>query len=222
MTPRTSQGAIERTIKLNQGAAYIWGAGQVDRHAEPDHARLPPQVPGADRPHLVGRLRRLHLRHQGRRADAAGQVVRPRPRRRHRPVHGRPVQQGPGDRAAPEELPRLLGRLDGHPLQERRLPRRAHTPAPRPSSSAGPAVLGRAANPQLWDSFKSDARHDPTTSSVVYQNLLGMLNTSSGPLKDKRVRQARGLRHRLRRADHGAEGVRTPSHRDHPARALGL
>jgi peptide/nickel transport system substrate-binding protein len=43
--------------------------------------------------------------------------------------------------------------------------------------------------PQLWDSLKSDPNITTTTASS-YQNLFGMLNTSYGPLKNTKVRQA--------------------------------
>ena len=39
------------------------GCGQVDRDSQPADARVPSQVPGAARHHLVVGLRRVHLRH---------------------------------------------------------------------------------------------------------------------------------------------------------------
>jgi peptide/nickel transport system substrate-binding protein len=43
--------------------------------------------------------------------------------------------------------------------------------------------------PQLWDSMKGVSGISTSTANS-YQNLFGMLNTSFGPLKDTRVRQA--------------------------------
>jgi peptide/nickel transport system substrate-binding protein len=44
-------------------------------------------------------------------------------------------------------------------------------------------------NPQLWSSFKTSSSVS-ATQAPSWQNLLALLNTSSGPLADKRVRQA--------------------------------
>jgi peptide/nickel transport system substrate-binding protein len=44
-------------------------------------------------------------------------------------------------------------------------------------------------NPQLWSSFKTSSTVS-ATQTPSWQNLLALLNTASGPLADKRVRQA--------------------------------
>lgn len=54
---------------------------------------------------------------------------------------------------------------------------------------AGKVTFTEQLNPQLWDSFKSSSSVT-TTSSPSWQNLLALLNTKSGPLADRRVRQA--------------------------------
>ncbi len=54
---------------------------------------------------------------------------------------------------------------------------------------AGQVTLVERLNPQLWASFKSSSTV-ATTSHSSWQNLLALLNTKSGPLADKRLRQA--------------------------------
>jgi peptide/nickel transport system substrate-binding protein len=54
---------------------------------------------------------------------------------------------------------------------------------------AGKVTFVERLNPQLWASFKSSSTV-ATTSHSSWQNLLALLNTKSGPLADKSVRQA--------------------------------
>jgi peptide/nickel transport system substrate-binding protein len=54
---------------------------------------------------------------------------------------------------------------------------------------SGDATFARQLNAQLFDSVKS-APGMTSTTTASFENLVGLLNTSSGPLKDKRVRQA--------------------------------
>jgi peptide/nickel transport system substrate-binding protein len=54
---------------------------------------------------------------------------------------------------------------------------------------AGKVTFVERLNPQLWASFKSNPSV-ATTSHSSWQNLLALLNTKSGPLADVRVRQA--------------------------------
>jgi peptide/nickel transport system substrate-binding protein len=54
---------------------------------------------------------------------------------------------------------------------------------------AGKVTFTEQLNPQLWESFKSSSTVS-TTSHSSWQNLLALLNTKSGPLADRRVRQA--------------------------------
>jgi peptide/nickel transport system substrate-binding protein len=54
---------------------------------------------------------------------------------------------------------------------------------------AGKVTFVERLNPQLWASFKSSPTV-ATTSHSSWQNLLALLNTKSGPLADKRIRQA--------------------------------
>jgi len=54
---------------------------------------------------------------------------------------------------------------------------------------SGDATFARALNAQLFDSVKSaDGMSSSTTGS--FENLIGFLNTRSGPLKDQRIRKA--------------------------------
>jgi peptide/nickel transport system substrate-binding protein len=54
---------------------------------------------------------------------------------------------------------------------------------------AGKLSFVQRLNPQLWASFKNNSTVR-TTASPSWQNLLALLNTKSGPLADVRVRQA--------------------------------
>ncbi len=54
---------------------------------------------------------------------------------------------------------------------------------------AGKVTFVERLNPQLWASFKSNPTVT-TTSHSSWQNLLALLNTKSGPLADVRIRQA--------------------------------
>ena len=65
---------------------------------------------------------------------------------------------------------------------------------PTPSTTAqlvrsGQVTWAEQMTPQLWQSLKSDSNITTTTASS-YQNLFGMLNTSYGPLANEKVRQA--------------------------------
>jgi len=88
MTAADVKASIDRTITVNQGAAYIWGA-----------------VKSVDAPNATTVV--FHLKYPapidlissaGYAAfNAARQVVRAGTRRRNRPLYGCPVEQGPGD-----------------------------------------------------------------------------------------------------------------------------
>jgi peptide/nickel transport system substrate-binding protein len=54
---------------------------------------------------------------------------------------------------------------------------------------AGKVTFVERLNPQLWASFKSSSTVQ-TTAAPSWQNLLALLNTKSGPLANKTVRQA--------------------------------
>jgi peptide/nickel transport system substrate-binding protein len=65
---------------------------------------------------------------------------------------------------------------------------------PTPSTTAqlvrdGQVTWAEQMTPQLWQSLKSDPNITTTTASS-YQNLFGMLNTSYGPLANEKIRQA--------------------------------
>ena len=120
-----------------RGRGLHLGRGEEDRRARRHHARVPPVVPVAARPRLLGHVLGLHLRHHGERRSGSRRLVRRRPRRRHRPVHGLRVQPRRRDRAAPGGLPGLLGRVGRRrSLRALRLPRDARGRTPPPSSCA--------------------------------------------------------------------------------------
>jgi peptide/nickel transport system substrate-binding protein len=78
---------------------------------------------------------------------------------------------------------------------------------------AGDVTFVSRLQPQLWNRVKS-TRGVKGSSTPTFQNLIAMLNTASGPLKDKRVRQAvasamdyDGLLSALKGAGEQAHGV---------------
>ena len=163
MTAQAAKAAIERTIKLNQGAAYIWDAGQVDRDPEPVHARLPPQVPGAARPDRLGRLRGLHLRHEGLRRQRPGEVVRCGARRRHRAVRDRHWNKGQEIELVSRPT-QVLGRLERRALPRGRVPGRAVRPRPPRSSAARrPGHLRRTPDPAAVGLVQERSRRSVTS-----------------------------------------------------------
>ena len=200
MTADDVKASIDRTIKLNQGAAYIWGAVKSIDAPNPTRSSStsstrrrstssprPATPPSSTTPRPPG-------------STPLGKWFARGPRRRHRPVHGRPVEQGPGDRAAPEELPGLLGRLVGRPLQERRVPRRARRPAPRPSSCArARSRWAEQMTPQLWDSLKSDPNLTTTHRQLVPEPARDAEHVLRAAEGHPRAPGA-GLRDRLQRA----------------------
>ena len=105
MTAQAAKAAIQRTIKLNGGASYVWAAVKTHRHARPVHAGLPPELPGARWPWQASADYSAYIYDtqgpagQRQRAD---QVAEHPARRGHRPVHGADLEQGPGVRGLPE------------------------------------------------------------------------------------------------------------------------
>lgn len=70
------KASIERTLDLNQGAAYIWSAVKSIDTPDPQDGGIPSQVLGAARPDRLRGLRRLHLRYPGCGLEGSRQVVR--------------------------------------------------------------------------------------------------------------------------------------------------
>ena len=188
MDAAAAKAAIERTIKLNQGAAYEWGAGEVDLHAGQLDAGVQAQV------------RRRRWTASPPRPTAPTSTT-PRPRRSSAPGSRAGHEAGTG----PYELEKWNKGADVE-VRLKRFPdywkgwsgdHYAHVVfrhVPQATTSAqllrsGDATIARQLNPQLFDSVKS-APGMTSETSPSFENLLGFLNTQSGPLKDKRVRQA--------------------------------
>ena len=129
MDATAAKAAIERTMTLGQGAGYIWGVVKSIETPDPQTLVFTLELPGAARPHRLGELRRLHLRHAGRRCRRD----RRRPRRlvqdrqgcRDGPVHDLDLEGGRRVRADPRQVRRVLGRLGRQPLHAGRVPGRA-------------------------------------------------------------------------------------------------
>ena len=187
MDAAAAKAAIERTIKLNQGAAYEWAP--VKSISTPDSTTLVFKLKYAAPLDTIASSAYGAYVYDTKAAPKLRLVVLGRARGRHRPVRAGAVEQGRRRRGAAEAVPGLLGRLEGRHYAHvvfRHVPQ-ATTAAQLLRS--GDATIARQLNPQLFASVKS-APGMTSETSPSFENLLGFLNTASGPLKDKRVRQA--------------------------------
>jgi peptide/nickel transport system substrate-binding protein len=189
MTAADVKASIDRTIKLNQGAAYIWGA--VKSIDAPNastvvfHLKYPAPI---DLISSAGYAAFIYD------TKASGST----------PIgkwftQGHDAGTGPYTVAQWSKGQEIELRLKSFPgywggWSGQHYKNVVFRVVPTASTSAqlvrgGQITWAEQLTPQLWDSLKSDANLTTTTSNS-YQNLFGMLNTSFGPLKDVRVRQA--------------------------------
>ena len=189
MTAADVKASIDRTIKLNQGAAYIWGA--VKSIAAPNattvvfHLKYPAPI---DLISSAGYAAFIYD------TKASGST----------PIakwfgQGHDAGTGPYTVAQWNKGQEIELRLKSFPgywggWSGQHYKNVVFRVVPTASTSAqlvreGQLTWVEQLTPQLWESLKSDSNLT-TTTSTSYQNLFGMLNTSYGPLKDVRVRQA--------------------------------
>jgi len=189
LTAEAAKAAIERTIKLNQGAAYIWGP--VKSIATPNRYTLI-----------------FHLKYPApldlnASADYAAYIY---------DTKAAPAKKLGAWFAAGHDAGTGPYTVDyWHKGQEVELRLKAYSKYWRgwhgphyqaieywvvPSVTtaaqllrAGKVSFVERLNPQLWASFKGSPTV-ATTAHSSWQNLLAFLNTKKGPLADKRVRQA--------------------------------
>ena len=187
MTAAAVKASIERTMKLNQGAAYIWGA--VKSIDAPDattvvfhlkYAAPLDLIASADYAAYIYDTQARPARTTS--ASGSRRATRPAPA----PTPVAQWNKGQEIELRLKSVPRLLGRLVRRPLQERRLPRRpaGHDRGPA-AAFEGQVTWVEQMTPQLWQSLKDqDAGSRPRRRSSSWQTLLAMLNTSYGPLAD--------------------------------------
>src|SRR3954451_6892600 len=187
MDAAAAKAAIERTIKLNQGAAYEWGP--VKSIAAPDASTLVFKLKyAAPLDSIASSAYGAYIydtKAAPKLADwfAAG----------HEAGTG-PYQLEKWNKGADVEvrLKQFPGYWKGWSGDHYAHVVFRHVPQATTSAQllrSGDATIARQLNPQLFDSVKS-APGMTSETSPSFENLLGFLNTASGPLKDKRVRQA--------------------------------
>ncbi|HEX2588878.1 MAG TPA: ABC transporter substrate-binding protein [Gaiellales bacterium] len=189
MTAADVKAAIDRTIKLNGGASYIWGA--VKSIDAPDARTVVFHLKYATPLDLVASAGYAAFIYDTKAAPAA-QLSKWF-------AQGHDAGTGPytvanWDKGQEVELrlkafPGYWGGWSGNHYRNV-----VFRVVPTASTSAqlvrqNQLTWVEQLTPQLWSSLKSDPNLR-TTTATSYQNLLGMLNTSYGPLKDPRVRQA--------------------------------
>ena len=189
LTARATKAAIERTIKIHQGAAYIWDAVKSISTPSPYtlvfHLKYPTP---------------LDLNASG---DYSAYIydtnAAPASKLASWFASGHDAGTGPYTVDYWHKGQEVELRLKAYPGYRRGW-HGSHYQAveywvvPSVTTAAQLARAGKVTfverlNPQLWASFKSSPTV-ATTSHSSWQNLLALLNTKSGPLADVRVRQA--------------------------------
>jgi peptide/nickel transport system substrate-binding protein len=189
MTAADVKASIDRTMKLNQGAAYIWGA--VKSVDAPDattvifHLKYPTPLD------LISSSGYAAFIFD---TKAAGTASLSKWFAAGNDAGTGPYTVDRWDKG--QEIELRLKSFDGYwsGWSGAHYKNIVYRVVPTASTSAqllrsGQLTWAEQLTPQLWESLKSDPDLS-ATSSNSYQNLLGMLNTSDGPLKDVRVRQA--------------------------------
>ncbi|MGN6380556.1 MAG: ABC transporter substrate-binding protein [Gaiellales bacterium] len=189
MTAADVKASIDRTMKINQGAAYIWGAVKSittpDSHTVQFHLKYPAPLD------LISSAGYAAFIFDTKAAPAAG-LAKWFAQGHDAGTGPYTVQQwakGQEIELRLKSFPGYWGGWSGNHYKNV-----VFRVVGTPSTSAALLRSGQLSwveqmTPQLWDSMKGVSGIGTSTASS-YQNLFGMLNTSYGPLKDKRVRQA--------------------------------
>ncbi len=189
MTSEDVKAALERTIEIGGGAAYIWGA--VKSIEAPDPATVVFNLKYSAPLDLIASADYAAYIYD---TQAAGGADLAKWFAEGQEAGTGPYMLDTWDQGAEVELrlkafPDYWGGWDGTHYQNvifRAVPE-ATTAAQLLRS--GQVTWVERLNPQLWQSFQDDPT-TMTTSTASWQTLLAMLNTADGPLADQRVRQA--------------------------------
>jgi peptide/nickel transport system substrate-binding protein len=208
-----AKAAIERTMKIGEGAAYIWGA--VKKISAPDPTTLVFDLKYAAPLDLIASA--------GYAAYIYDTKAAPAKQLADWFAKGNDAGSGPytvaeWDKGGETEL-RLEAAEDYWQGWEGEHYRRVvfrHVPRDTTAAQlleAGDVTFVSRLAPQLWERVKN-VRGVKASSTPSFQNLLLMLNTASGPLEDERVRKAvalamdyDGLLSALKGAGEAAHGV---------------
>jgi peptide/nickel transport system substrate-binding protein len=185
-----AKAAIERTMKLNQGAAYEWGA--VKSISAPDATTLVFKLKYPAPLDLIASSAYAAYVYDTK-AAPKGTTLAKWFAAGHEAGTG-PYQLEQWNKGADVEV-RLQQFKDywkgwggthyAHVVFR-------HVPQATTSAQllrSGDATFARQLNAQLFASVKS-AQGMSSATTPSFENLVGLLNTASGPLKDKRIRQA--------------------------------
>jgi peptide/nickel transport system substrate-binding protein len=187
MDAAAAKASIERTMKLNQGAAYEWGP--VKSIATPDNSTLVFKLKYAAPLDKIASSAYGAYIFDTKAAPKLGAWFG----EGHEAGTG-PYQLEKWDKGADVEvrLKKFPGYWKGWSGTHYAHVVFRHVPQATTAAQllrSGDATIARQLNPQLFDSVKS-ASGMTSDTSPSFENLLGFLNTQSGPLKDKRVREA--------------------------------
>jgi peptide/nickel transport system substrate-binding protein len=187
MDAAAAKAAIERTIKLNQGAAYEWGP--VKSISAPDASTLVFKLKYAAPLDTIASSAYGAYIFDTKAAPKLGDWFGGGHEAGTGPYQLEKWDKGADVEVRLKQFPDYWKGWDGahyaHVVYR-------HVPQATTSAQllrSGDATIARQLNPQLFESVKS-APGMTSSTSPSFENLLGFLNTASGPLKDKRIRQA--------------------------------
>jgi peptide/nickel transport system substrate-binding protein len=189
MTSADVKASIERTMKLNQGAAYIWGA--VKSIDTPDDQTVVFHLKYANPLDLVASADYAAYIYD---TKAAGsQDLNKWFEQGHEAGTG-PYELDQWNKGQETELrlkayPDYWGGWDGAHYGNVVFQVTPQATTAAQQLQAGDVSVVERLTPQLWQSFQNKDGFQ-TSDSSSWQTLLAMLNTQSGPLADARVRQA--------------------------------
>ena len=185
-----AKAAIERTIKLNQGAAYEWGA--VKTITAPDATTLVFKLKYAAPLDLIASSAYAAYVYDTK-AAPKGTTLAKWFAAGHEAGTG-PYALSQWSKGADVEvrLKQFAGYWKGWDGTHYANVVYRHVPQATTTAQllrSGDATFARQLNAQLFNNVKS-AQGMSSSVTPSFENLVGLLNTASGPLKDKRVRQA--------------------------------
>jgi peptide/nickel transport system substrate-binding protein len=185
-----AKAAIERTIKLNQGAAYEWGA--VKTISTPDATTLVFKLKYPAPLDLIASSAYAAYIYDTKAAPAGTTLAKWFAAGHEAGTGPYTLEQWNKGQDVEVRLKQFQGYWKGWSGTHYAHVVFRHVPQATTSASllrSGDATFARQLNAQLFASLKGASGMSETTAPS-FENLVGLLNTASGPLKDKRIRQA--------------------------------